>query len=494
MVMLGIGSGVNVNNLKVISGPIVGSDSNSDVITSNFNGLATSLASAVSQTCGSIKIVKDSLPDDPQDFTFTTTGGLTPNTLTLDDDPNDQTYSNSYTYMNLVAGNYSISENEVEGWNQTSANCSNENSASSIVLAAGENITCTFTNTKKGHIIVDKVTLPSDDPQSFNFLLRGVDPLKSFSLSDQSTPEDTELNPGTYAVKESNSSEILDKWNVSNINCGEGINSLNIVLEPGQTITCTFTNTKKATLIVQKTTNPSNDPTLFQINLVNQNDQIIPDGIALDTISDNTDKTYTVIPGKYTVNEIVPEGWVQTGNECKDLVLSPGETKTCEITNTKLSSIKIVKNATVNALDDFSFTDSLNKPFTLDDDDGVVGADDVYSNSKIFSELLPGGYIFTEVNLQNLWSLRDVVCVDSENNKYFNVMNLQNGINVNLAAGVDLTCTFNNVKGSVLGEQTGQVLAVTGDTSYTVQVLGLLLILGSFGVLVIRKTRKKYSK
>ena len=35
---------------------------------------------------GSITIIKNAIPDDPQDFSFTTTGGLTPSTFALDDD------------------------------------------------------------------------------------------------------------------------------------------------------------------------------------------------------------------------------------------------------------------------------------------------------------------------------------------------------------------------------------------------------------------------
>ena len=40
---------------------------------------------------------------------------------------------------------------------------------SSIELCAGETITCTFTNTKRGHIVVDKVTNPTGSSQCFDF-------------------------------------------------------------------------------------------------------------------------------------------------------------------------------------------------------------------------------------------------------------------------------------------------------------------------------------
>ena len=396
MVMLGIGGSVNVNNLKAISGPIVGSNSSSDVVTTNFSGLATSLASSISQSCGSITVIKDSNPNDAEDFQFTASEGLTPSSFFLDDDPSDQTLSNTQVFTNVPAGTYSVNENKVKGWNLT-------------------------------------------------------------------------------------------------VSCSNGNPSTNIVLAPGENVTCIFTNTKNVTLIVQKTTYPSNDETLFPITLVFEDDVITPDEVVSGVISDNLDKTFNLIAGTYSVEETVPEGWVQTGNDCMNVVLAPGDVKTCVITNTKLSSIRIVKNATVNALDDFIFNSTLGT-FTLDDDEGVVGADNTYLNSKTFTSVLPGSYTFSEVNPTSLWGLRDVTCMEGENTPYLGFTSTLTGITLNLPAGRDIVCTFNNVKGEVLGEQTGQVLAKTGDNSTYVQIFGLMLLLGSFGVMVLSNTKKKYSK
>ena len=46
---------------------------------------------------GQIVIVKDATPDDPQDFTFTAGGGLSPASFPLDDDA-DPTLSNTRTF------------------------------------------------------------------------------------------------------------------------------------------------------------------------------------------------------------------------------------------------------------------------------------------------------------------------------------------------------------------------------------------------------------
>jgi uncharacterized repeat protein (TIGR01451 family) len=72
---------------------------------------------------GQITIIKDALPDDPQDFGFTITGpdgaNITPN-FTLDDDgdPNNGT-SNQITFFGLAEGVYTITENVTSGWSVT---------------------------------------------------------------------------------------------------------------------------------------------------------------------------------------------------------------------------------------------------------------------------------------------------------------------------------------------------------------------------------------
>ena len=47
--------------------------------------------------------MKDSLPDDPQDFSFTAGGGLSPAGFQLDDDAN-ATLSNTRTFSDVVPG------------------------------------------------------------------------------------------------------------------------------------------------------------------------------------------------------------------------------------------------------------------------------------------------------------------------------------------------------------------------------------------------------
>jgi uncharacterized repeat protein (TIGR01451 family) len=101
---------------------------------------------------GSITIVKDAQPDDPQDFGFT--GDL--GSFSLDDDA-DVTLPNSSSFGDLEAGSYAVTENATTGWTLADITCNTgegqstatrDGNAITISLAEGEDVTCTFTNTK----------------------------------------------------------------------------------------------------------------------------------------------------------------------------------------------------------------------------------------------------------------------------------------------------------------------------------------------------------
>ena len=65
------------------------------------------------------------------------------------------------TTSDVVPGTYSVAETVPAGWDLTSAICDRRRDPGTPSTSApGETVTCTFTNTKRGHIIVDKVTLP----------------------------------------------------------------------------------------------------------------------------------------------------------------------------------------------------------------------------------------------------------------------------------------------------------------------------------------------
>src|SRR5206468_853113 len=136
---------------------------------------------------GQIVIVKDALPNDPQDFSFSAGGGLSPASFSLDDD-SDPTLSNTRTFVNVMPGTgYSLSETVPSGWDHTASTCDDRRAAPPIAVAAGETVTCSFTNRKRGQIVVVE-NAPPNDPQNFGFSAGGGLSPSSFSLDDDSDP------------------------------------------------------------------------------------------------------------------------------------------------------------------------------------------------------------------------------------------------------------------------------------------------------------------
>ena len=81
--------------------------------------------------------------------------------------PSITTVSNTGTTEATVdAGSYSAAETVPAGWDLTSATCTS-GTPQQLTVPNGGTVTCTFTNTKRGHLIVEKTTLPAGDTTSF---------------------------------------------------------------------------------------------------------------------------------------------------------------------------------------------------------------------------------------------------------------------------------------------------------------------------------------
>ena len=128
-------------------------------------------------------VVKDATPNDPQDFSFTAGGGLSPASFSLDDDA-DGTLAATRTFTDLVRDPATRSPRACRaGWDQTSATCDDGSAVSNITLSAGEIVTCTFANRKRGEVVVVEDAVP-DDAQDFDFTAGGGLSPTSFSLDD----------------------------------------------------------------------------------------------------------------------------------------------------------------------------------------------------------------------------------------------------------------------------------------------------------------------
>jgi plastocyanin len=183
-------------------------------------------------------------------------------------------------------------------------------------------------NTQQGHIVVDKVTDPRGAERSFTFNPSWG---SSFGLTDGDTPHNSgPLSPGTYSVTET----VPIGWELTGVFCTDESDPASIALDAGETVTCTFTNTQRASITVEKQTVPDGATQLFDFT-----------GDIVAQLGDGDTASVTVEPGVYSVTETVPDGWDLTGIVCDDedssgsgstatFNVDAGEDVTCTFTNT----------------------------------------------------------------------------------------------------------------------------------------------------------------
>jgi uncharacterized repeat protein (TIGR01451 family) len=175
-------------------------------------------------------------PTDDFSTTFPfTAGGLSPATFTL---INGQTQE----FDNLVPGKpYNLTQNVPAEWAQMSASCSDGSSPTNIDVSAGETVTCTFSNARRGRLVVRKVTSPNPDGSAtaFAFTTNGTLSPATFSLKNGESRSFENLAPRAgYQVSE----QPTVNWALSSSSCSNGSVVSNIRIDPGATVTCTFTN------------------------------------------------------------------------------------------------------------------------------------------------------------------------------------------------------------------------------------------------------------
>jgi hypothetical protein len=127
-------------------------------------------------TCAKIHIVKDTVPNALQDFSYTTTAdspapALSPASFILDDDAGvtggDNTRLTTQDYLQVTPGTYHVTEGTVNGYALTSLTCTastgssgaqdgtDPNKANIVVGNLGE-VTCTYVNSLQRSLVIKK--------------------------------------------------------------------------------------------------------------------------------------------------------------------------------------------------------------------------------------------------------------------------------------------------------------------------------------------------
>lgn len=402
------------------------------------------------------RIIVDKVTDpsgDSQLFSFNLTGPGFDQTFGLSD--TSQTYDSGFIDPVTDTVTYSLSEDTVPGWQLDEISCVSGEvpnqltyTPSSISLAAGDVVFCTAYNTKLAQIVVEKITNTGEtqDSTAFDFTASFVD--GSFSVAEGAPFTSEYLEPGSgYSVTEG---ELPEGWSQVSATCDNEDEPSNITLNPGDVVTCTFTNNLDAQIEVVKTS--VGDTGNFHFTGLGGTS-----GFDLDTTEqpDNTVSSFfdvfaDIDGSTYNITEQVPEGWVLAAPECVydeesigvtqtngvDVTVYPGDYVTCTFTNTVLGSITIEKETNPSETQQ-SFQFETNIPesnFELASGD-----------SKTFNSLQPGDYTFTELDNVEGWSLTGLTCNGPEEG--YSVEG--NSVTVDLAASSNITCTFTNTEDTI---------------------------------------------
>jgi hypothetical protein len=305
---------------------------------------------------GSITIIKDAVPNDAQDFSYTATGGLSPSSFSLDDD-SDPTLSNTRQYSMITTfTGYSFTEAAVSGWTLsfgsppctvTSANGGTQLTSGSTLtvnLTEGENVTCTFTNTRQpGHLIVIKHVINDNGgtatAANFTMTVTGNSPSPASFPGSESPGTSVALSPGSYSVSESSLAGYSQTS--ASAECAGTIAA-------GQTKTCTITNDDQAAhLIVIKHVINDNGGTAsasdFTLDAGGANDT--PDDFAG---AEAPGTNVTLNAGSYAVTESGPSGYTRSDSADCAGSIALGETKTCTVTNDDQAAHLIVIKHVIN--------------------------------------------------------------------------------------------------------------------------------------------------
>ena len=238
-------------------------DMNSKSFTANLlagqNIVCTFVNTPTAPLMAKLTIIKDAVPNDPLDFSFTSSLGAVGSFL-LDDDSN-ATLPNSRTFAVPVGTSFTVTEGTVPGWALVAINCTGSGLLSSTLpgrsaqilfgASPGQGATCIFTNRKEtpttGNVTIIKKLVPAGDPGKFTLQLtpQGGTLLANFlNGGNGATLGPITVPTGNYNVSEvAGNATSLSNYTAVISGAGCGANGA-VTLTTGANIVCTITNTR----------------------------------------------------------------------------------------------------------------------------------------------------------------------------------------------------------------------------------------------------------
>jgi outer membrane biosynthesis protein TonB len=247
----------------------------------------------------------------------------------------------------------------------------------SVAVTQGADVVCTYTNTRLGSITIIKDVNPEPDTTDFSFTTSATLGVTgdSFSLDDDGVNTGTggdilnsrlfdHLAPNTvYTVTEDGETSYdLTALNCTGLDANDsssvltGVVSVN--LDPGQTVECTYTNSKLPTIIVRKiTTGTAGGPFAFETTGGNGLDATFDLTTVTPGVAVQQSFEIGIIGGDFSVTESLPlpAGFVFTDVGCEVTTAGAGGTGVISDDATRTGTINdLAAGATVTC----TFTNS----------------------------------------------------------------------------------------------------------------------------------------
>jgi hypothetical protein len=312
-----------------------------------------------------ITIIKNTVGGDGT-FGYTTTGGggLPPSFNITTSSGTGQAVNNG-----INPGSYTIDETTLPGgWSFVAPlSCTTTGGATAapdastptqaditIPIAGGASVTCTYTNRAKGSVELKKLWsgTPGQTTLNIGSSIGGHEVDQQQTGAAGAAPLTTGPNTvdtGTYYVSESgglaNYDSSLACFNDNGAGAGgiagDGIKQAGepsvtpdankgVAVGKGDTVVCTFTNTRQqGTIVIKKITKPVSSPTSFTF-------QTTGTGYTGFSLTSGGTNSQTLDTGSYTVKELVPLGWILTGLGSDPA--DPNNPTSCSVTGTSGST------------------------------------------------------------------------------------------------------------------------------------------------------------
>ncbi len=419
----------------------------------------------------------------------------------------DSSIATGSTKSNIPADTYTITETQKDDHHFVSVECTvnrvtqevTQAESFQITVNPGDNVVCKFTNARDtGFIVVEKQLEPADDQGVFDLNVNDTEVFSDAGDGDASEPY--RVVTGSHTVSEEAGNIDVDLGSYATtyicideqdqtIASGDGSSISDVSVESNQTVTCTFTNTKRPSITIVKDAIPDHEQD-FEFTTDLQETPLVLDDDGDEKNDYKRSQTYiNLVPDEeYDVAESAVSGWELTNLNCEgsenwevdgsSVSVTPeaGENVVCTFENTKLAKVTVIKDAYPDHAQDFEFkfgayegncgvdlstlingdcikpvtpldVSSSYPNFFLDDDD-----DETLSNTEVIDDIMPGEYMVEELPVDG-WRLYDIYCDygNGENGGY-DISSIEeansNGQYLELYPGAEVTCTFINVKDS----------------------------------------------